>query len=119
MPTGIKPSTPPREGVYITGLHLHNALWDSTRAVLMENDSENQQSQTMPYIWLKPVDVSSPSKFTRKYDLYDCPVYCSDDPRNHGDKYLVTSLQLPTLDPPSVWCQHRVFLSSSLTSSSK
>ncbi|XP_052095798.1 dynein heavy chain domain-containing protein 1-like isoform X11 [Mytilus californianus] len=119
MPTGIKPSVPPKDGVYITGLRLHNALWDSTRAILMENDSENQQPHLMPYIWLKPVDVSSPSKFTRKYELYDCPVYCSDDPRSHGDKYLVTNLPLPTFDPPCFWCQHRVFLSSSLSSNQK
>lgn len=119
MPTGINPSIPPKEGVYITGLSLHNALWDSTRAVLMQNDSENKHPQVMPFVWLKPVDVSSPSKFARKYQLYECPVYCSEDPHSHGDRYLVTNLPLATFEPPCLWCQNRVFLSSSLNIAQK
>ncbi|KAJ8313861.1 hypothetical protein KUTeg_008422 [Tegillarca granosa] len=114
MPSGLKPSAPPKDGVFVSGLYLHNALWDSTRSVLMGNTADSSPVQEMPVIWFKPVDISSPSKKEIKYELYKCPVYCSDDPCSHGDKNVVTFLHLPTLQHPVVWHQQRVFMSSAI-----
>lgn len=114
MPSGLKPGAPAKDGVFVSGLYLHNALWDSTRSVLMVNTADSAPVQEMPVIWFKPVDISSPSKKEIKYELYKCPVYCSDDPCIHGDKNVVTFLHLPTLQDPVVWHQQRVFMSSAI-----
>ncbi|XP_056008158.1 dynein heavy chain domain-containing protein 1-like [Ostrea edulis] len=112
MPAGLFPSTPPKDGVFISGLRLYNALWDTIRGMLMSGASDKQSRQDMPVIWLKPYDVNSPSKVPVKHQQYSCPLYCSADQRCHSYVAMVTELSLPTLLDPSVWHQNRVFLAT-------
>ncbi|XP_069111191.1 dynein heavy chain domain-containing protein 1-like isoform X1 [Argopecten irradians] len=110
MPAGMNPSTSPRDGIFLTGLTLYNALWDTSRGTLMSNNTDSQPWQEMPVLWVKPTDVGS--HIGQKYHLYQCPVFCTADSSQQGDPNLVTRLPVPTLDPPSVWHQARVFLIS-------
>lgn len=114
MPLGLKPSMAPPEGVFISNLHLHNALWDSARSVLMMPTADSNGNQAMPIFWLKPLDKSTTQTPRRLYKLYRCPVYCSSDPYQHGDRNVVVHFSLPTESEPSVWQYQRAFLSTSI-----
>ena len=112
MPNGFKPSLPPGEGAFISGLRLHNALWDATRSVLMMPTPDSSPDQEVPIFWLKPLDSSSPSRARILYKLYRCPVYCSTDSRQRGDSNVVVHFSLPSQHEASVWQHQRVFLST-------
>ncbi|CAM9382827.1 unnamed protein product [Lampetra planeri] len=47
----VAPDAAPAEGVYLTGLHLHNALWDTRFGALQETVSA--QPCAMPLVWLR------------------------------------------------------------------
>jgi hypothetical protein len=115
MPAGLKPSIAPPEGVFISGLQLHNALWDNTRAVLMMPSSDSIGLQEMPVFWLKPLDTYAPQTPRRLYELYRCPVYCSQDTKKHGDKNVIVHFSLPTENDPSVWQYQRAFLTTNIS----
>ncbi|XP_060599368.1 dynein heavy chain domain-containing protein 1-like [Ruditapes philippinarum] len=117
MPAGLKPSIAPPEGVFISGLQLHNALWDNTRAVLMMPSSDSIGLQEMPVFWLKPLDTYAPQTPRRLYELYRCPVYCSQDTKKHGDKNVIVHFSLPTENDPSVWQYQRAFLTTNISKS--
>ena len=112
MPTGFRPSLPPGEGVFISGLRLHNALWDATRAVLMMPTPDSPPDQEIPIFWLKPLDNTTPPPTRALYKLYRCPVYCSGDMRQHGASNIVVHFSLPSHMDSSVWQHQRVFLST-------
>ena len=114
MPAGLKPSIPPPEGVFISGLCLHNALWDGTRSALMIPTPDSPPSQEIPVFWIKPQDISTPQLLHRSYPLYKCPVYCSSDMRQHGDRNVVVHFSLPSECDPMVWEYQRAFLTTSL-----
>lgn len=115
MPEGLNPSSPPKDGVFIEGLHLYNALWDTTQGVLMSNEADSNSQQLMPAIWLKPADVSSPT-FRKgiSYEFHPCQVFCSSDLKEHGDEHVVACIPLPTIESPNVWHQARVFMTSDI-----
>lgn len=89
MPAGLHPSVPPKDGIFITGLRLYNALWDTARGMLMSGASDKQSFQDMPVIWLKPYDISSPSRVPVKHQQYLSPLYCSADHRCHSHAAMV------------------------------
>ena len=114
MPAGLRPSIPPTEGVFVSGLNLHNALWDTTRSVLMMPSTDSREEQQMPVFWLKPSDVGSAQTSSRLYQLYKCPVYCASDPKLHGERNIVVQFSLPSEQDPSMWQYQRVFLTTSV-----
>lgn len=114
MPAGLRPSIPPTDGVFVSGLNLHNALWDTTRSVLMAPSTDSRDSQQMPVFWLKPSDAGSPQTPRRLYQLYKCPVYCAEDPKLHGDSNVVVHFSLPSEQDPSVWQYQQVFLTTAV-----
>ena len=114
MPAGLNPSVPPKDGIFISGLRLYNALWDTARGMLMSGASDKQSCQDMSVVWLKPYDIHSPSRVPIKYQQYLSPLYCSADQRCHSHATMVTELPLPTLVDPAVWHQNRVFLATTI-----
>ena len=112
MPAGFRPTLPPGEGVFISGLQLHNALWDTTRAILMAPTPDSPPQQEVPIFWLKPVDNGSSSITNSIYKLYRCPVYCSTDLQQHGTSNVVVHFALPSHTEANVWQHQRVFLST-------
>ncbi|KAL3832143.1 hypothetical protein ACJMK2_023814 [Sinanodonta woodiana] len=120
MPAGLNPSSPPPEGVFISGLKVNNAFWDSTRSVLIPPSSDSGSHQNIPILWVKPITKQdNQSNQQIKYSSYQCPVYCSADPHLHGDHNVVAYIPLPTLENPTLWQHQRVFLSSYLPDASQ
>ena len=113
MPAGLNPSVPPKDGICISGLHLYNALWDSTRGVLVQSKADTKTNLEIPVVWLKPYDQTM-SKPAVKYQLFQCPLYTSLQRKDHSQQNVVYDISLPSMEHPSVWYQKRVFLVSSL-----
>ena len=65
-------SAGPEEGVYVTGLFLEGAKWDSVSNSLTEPESMELYS-SMPLIHFKPIE----SRRKCQTDAYHCPVYMS------------------------------------------
>ncbi len=82
----------PKIGVYIRGLHLQGARWDTESDCLVESHSGELFTE-MPTLWLEPIEVASPGTAdstdssngsaptsapvvsTPTEKTYDCPVY--------------------------------------------
>lgn len=114
MPSGLQPSVSPADGVFLSGLTLHNALWDTTGSVLISGTDDGIEQQSMPILWLKPFDTSKPHRTGIRNKLYMCPLFCSTDPQQHKCSNIVTHFPLPSLTNTGLWLQKRTFLSSSL-----
>nr|XP_025039544.1 dynein heavy chain domain-containing protein 1-like [Pelodiscus sinensis] len=53
LPSALPPSSPPKNGLYLTGLELHSALWDTRTALLQETLSA--QPCLLPPVWVQAV----------------------------------------------------------------
>ena len=104
MPVEIYPGAPPPKGIYIENLHLHNAVWNSTKCLLNRGSGS-----AMPVVWLRASDSNEPAD-TRKHREYICPIYIS--PGMSVSHSQVTSIPLPTVEDPNVWTENKVYLSS-------
>ncbi|MNE37544.1 Dynein heavy chain and region D6 of dynein motor [compost metagenome] len=62
---------PPKTGVYVRGLHLQGARWDSDAGSLVESNAGELFTE-MPTLWLEPIEKE---ESTKKSLQYDCPVY--------------------------------------------
>ena len=113
MGVDAAPTAPPTFGIYLCGLCIHNASWDSGRGVLREMAPGEDKQQPMPLLWLKPIDMTMSSHhMRRKQPMYDCPVYMDGNSQCLAAQHVITSVDLPTTVPPSVWAQKPVYLSS-------
>ncbi|XP_029457600.1 dynein heavy chain domain-containing protein 1 [Rhinatrema bivittatum] len=66
--------TVPQYGVYLTGLQLYNALWDTRLAVIQETLSIKPCS--LPVVWIKAEPVTEQkSQASSVYPQYLCPLY--------------------------------------------
>ncbi|XP_071803571.1 dynein heavy chain domain-containing protein 1-like isoform X3 [Asterias amurensis] len=110
------PTAPPDIGVYINGLLLHNAAWDSTRQLLslphIPDPSKmiTDDPSPLPLTWFKPV-VDLIRSQDKPQGCYRCPMYMQ------GSKVttlrgidLLTFVDLPSKLESSVWAQKRVFV---------
>ena len=102
-------------GVFISGLHLHNASWDAERSLLVTPQSfcEKQKTQSrIPNVWLHPVDQPTSEEERKKENAqensFSCPVFT----RKPGLKSnAVIHISLPTGE--STLCVERnVYLST-------
>ncbi|XP_033127107.1 dynein heavy chain domain-containing protein 1-like isoform X2 [Anneissia japonica] len=74
------PTVQPEKGVYLIGLQLNNASWDSKRACLNISATNDQQNVTssLPVIWLKPIDRAIQwEKSAIEGNVFKCPVHSS------------------------------------------
>ena len=59
MDKSFVPSSPPENGVYLSGLVLRNACWDASKQCVGQLCTGNGR---LPITWLKPVDeMAKPS----------------------------------------------------------
>jgi dynein heavy chain len=66
---------PPQDGVYIYGLFLEGARWDSSEGALVEPLRRELYSE-MPLIWLKPNTAKKVAQMhAQNKMIYPCPVY--------------------------------------------
>ncbi|GAB6022905.1 Dynein heavy chain 9, axonemal [Chamberlinius hualienensis] len=87
-------TSPPRDGVYVHGLVLEGARWDTQIGSLVD-PIPKELHPVMPVIHIRAIHVD-------KQDLrctYDCPVYKT---RSRGNTYVWT-FHLKTKEKPSKW----------------
>jgi dynein heavy chain len=109
---------PPADGVYIYGLFIQGARWDSQGAVLAES-YKRQLYATMPVIWLKPVEIKKNQQLAaaKNADIYSysAPVYRTSkragtlSTTGHSTNY-VLSINLRSEKPEKHWIKRGVAL---------
>ncbi|XP_070566099.1 dynein heavy chain domain-containing protein 1-like isoform X2 [Ptychodera flava] len=106
------PPSPPDSGVYITGLHLHNALWDSKHGhIVHEAYKPSLPTPTqLPVVWLKPVMVNESDVDASQDSIFRCPVIVAVYPL---DKFtqsrVIGQVELPCLHNIELCQQRRVY----------
>ena len=131
------PTQPPEYGVYITGLQLCNADWDSHRACIQlprqrtntttntEYSSVNKNPTTsLPTIWLKPTvpnmfqGMDDANTRAKEHTVYACPLYvagtgCLAKELVPEDEAIVR-IDLPCTLDDATWVQKRVYAVSTM-----
>ncbi|XP_066302690.1 dynein axonemal heavy chain 12-like [Branchiostoma lanceolatum] len=107
-------TTRPSSGIYLSGLHVHGALWDGKNGGLQQPPREHVTCG-LPKVWMKIVDTSLRKSSQAKIPTYNCPLYISA-PKNDilGAQNVVMHLELPTAADTGVLVQRRVFVTSAL-----
>ncbi|XP_067889058.1 dynein heavy chain domain-containing protein 1 [Heterodontus francisci] len=113
LSSSLPPTSPPVSGIYITGLQLHNALWDTRHGLLQNTLSIKPCS--IPAVWLKAEDGEAASVHLL-YPQYECPVYqgAENVDVDLKDSNIITHLPLESKIDPSVCAQRRVHMVSVL-----
>nr|XP_014353005.1 PREDICTED: dynein heavy chain domain-containing protein 1 isoform X2 [Latimeria chalumnae] len=111
----LPPTTPPESGVYLTGLNLHNALWDTRLGILQETLSDKPCQ--LPTVWITAVTSELRATTPKKpiFPQYICPIYMGTASRDVSlkDSDVITHVPLPSKVDPAVCMQRRVHLISS------
>ncbi|EMP30038.1 Dynein heavy chain domain-containing protein 1 [Chelonia mydas] len=115
LPCSLPPSSPPESGLYLTGLELHHALWDTSSALLQE--TLLAQPCLLPPIWVQAVGEAWRAPRPNASLLqYSCPIYLGlpQQPVRLSSQRAVMHLALPCKMPPALCAQHRVHIVSTL-----
>lgn len=117
MPQGLSPTLPPDRGVYLDGLQLNNASWDSIKLVLSENTLCSHKDHPFSVLWVKPHDNSQAQEDSVKHELYMCPAYSARDSQLQSDENIFWIIPLASLKSPTFWSQKRVAFTLSMVKS--
>ncbi|RXM96787.1 Dynein heavy chain domain-containing protein 1 [Acipenser ruthenus] len=105
--TSTTPSSPPQTGAYLTGMELHNALWDTRLGAIQETLSS--QPCHLPIVWVTAkADGPKMIHGSSMFPLYLCPVYLgtAKEKISLRDSNIITYIPLVAkLDP--VLCKLR------------
>ncbi|XP_065445590.1 LOW QUALITY PROTEIN: dynein heavy chain domain-containing protein 1 [Chrysemys picta bellii] len=115
LPGLLPPSSPPESGLYLTGLELHNALWDTRSALLQETLSA--QPCLLPPVWVQAVrEAWRAHRPNAALPQYSCPIYLGlpQQPVRLSSQRALTHLALPCKMPPALCAQRRVHIVSTL-----
>ncbi|KAL8594105.1 hypothetical protein ACOMHN_000817 [Nucella lapillus] len=110
MPVGFMPTERPTDGVYVHGMRLANARWDSSRSVLIDLLPGDEPLQPMPPVWIRPLITGSDTQRVARLSNYTCPLFSCSDLALQQDSNLITHVPLTTVHPPTLWAQKRVAL---------
>ncbi|XP_051882448.1 dynein heavy chain domain-containing protein 1 [Pristis pectinata] len=110
----LPPTSPPENGVYITGLQLHGALWDSRLGLLQ--DTLSIKPCSMPVVWLRAEKVATETAGSPSLPRYECPVYlgAEGEAMDLTDTNIITHLSLASKMDPLVCAQRRVHIATIL-----
>lgn len=112
LPSVLPPAKPPENGLYLTGLELHHALWDSRTCQLQETLSA--QPCPLPTVW---VQASRQRLSTASLQpTFSCPVYLGapNIAASLASHQAIAHLPLPCKVPPDLCVQRRVHIISLL-----
>ena len=116
--------TGPDDGVYISGMYLEGARWDSTTNFIGESIPK-QLTEALPIVHVKPILMANKQLQKEKpsaIQTYDCPVYKTQMRRGtlsttgHSTNYVI-NIELPSNKPPQHWVNRGVAVVLSLTDS--
>ena len=110
MPQGLSPSVQPATGVFLSGLQLKNASWDSTVNSLSDTASISTGFCSFPVLWATPRDKSVTPSVAAKNVMYNCPLYSARHSDDQSDSTMVWMIPLPSLQDPNIWSQCRTAL---------
>jgi dynein heavy chain, axonemal len=85
--------SPPRNGIYITGLSFHGGKWDKQEELLVETEARHSWITKCPIVMLKPVTKEEVKQYP-----YNCPIYRT----LRRDDYVI-SIQVPTRASQEYW----------------
>ncbi|KAK1786014.1 hypothetical protein P4O66_017557 [Electrophorus voltai] len=117
------PSSVSSDGVYLCGLELHGALWDTRLRALHATLSPNPCA--LPLLWVRALvrdeHLSSPDNLhtsSSSMQLYNCPLYVHSQNKDGGwslsEENIVTHIPLKTKLDPALCTLRRVRLVSTL-----
>ncbi|XP_069041728.1 dynein heavy chain domain-containing protein 1 isoform X2 [Lepisosteus oculatus] len=107
LKTSAIPSSPPHSGIYITGLELHGALWDTRLGAVQETLSI--QPCQLPVVWVRATaDITTATSSPSSFPLYLCPVYKDLIPGHLMDRDKITYIPLVAKLPPTLCKIRRV-----------
>ncbi|XP_078401050.1 dynein heavy chain domain-containing protein 1-like [Cetorhinus maximus] len=111
LSSSVPPTSAPANGIYITGLELRNALWDTRHGLLQ--DTLSIKPCSMPAVWLRAEGGEAESA-QQPYPLYECPVYQGAENMDVDlkDSNIITHLALESRMDPLVCTQRRVHIVS-------
>ncbi|XP_044881349.1 dynein heavy chain domain-containing protein 1 isoform X10 [Mauremys mutica] len=115
LPGLLPPSSPPESGLYLTGLELRNALWDTRSALLQETLSA--QPCLLPPVWVQAVrEAWHPHRPNASLPQYSCPIYLGlpQQPVCLSSQRALMHLALPCKMPPALCAHRRVHIVSTL-----
>ncbi|XP_038674896.1 dynein heavy chain domain-containing protein 1-like [Scyliorhinus canicula] len=107
----IPPSRAPVNGIYITGLQLRNALWDTRQSLLQ--DTLSIKPCSMPTVWLWA--EAGEAEGTQSPHLpYQCPIYLGTESMDVDlkDSNIITHIPLESRMDHLVCTQRRVHIVS-------
>ncbi|XP_076466624.1 dynein heavy chain domain-containing protein 1-like isoform X2 [Babylonia areolata] len=110
MPLGFVATERPADGVYVHGLLLANARWDSSRSVLIDLLPGDGPLHPMPPVWIRPLNANNETQRVARLSHYTCPLFSCPDLALQQDSNLITHVPLATVHPPTLWAQKRVAL---------
>ncbi|XP_062910989.1 dynein heavy chain domain-containing protein 1 [Mobula hypostoma] len=110
----LPPTSPPGNGVYITGLQLHGALWDNRLGLLQ--DTLSDKPCNMPVVLFTAEIATGTSGSPSPHPQYECPVYLGVESEavDLTDNNLITYLSLGSKMDVLVCAQRRVHIVSIL-----
>ncbi|KAJ6652297.1 hypothetical protein lerEdw1_012750, partial [Lerista edwardsae] len=112
LPSLLPPSNVPDQGLYLSGLELHHALWNLRSGQLQETASA--QPCQMPTLWVQA--KRQPGEASATLPTYHCPVYlgAAHMPVSLHSARAVLHVPLPSKMPLDLCAQLRVHIISLL-----
>ncbi|KAH0625314.1 hypothetical protein JD844_033823 [Phrynosoma platyrhinos] len=112
LPGILPPSEAPEKGLYLSGLEVYHAMWNSRTGQLQETLSA--QPSQLPTIWVQ----ASRQPWTKADELptYQCPVYLGalQTPVPLSSRQVIMHVALPCKMAPELCAQRRVYAISLL-----
>ncbi|MBN3311494.1 DNHD1 protein, partial [Atractosteus spatula] len=107
LKTSAIPSSQPHSGIYITGLELHSALWDTCLGAVQETLSI--QPCQLPVVWVRATaEITTATSSPSSFPLYFCPVYKDLIPGDLKHRDIITYIPLVAKLPPTLCKIRRV-----------